>query len=55
MMAKLVSSWRKVWSTASGTTDPTAPFGIVSLADGTDEGFGLNMRGFRWVRCAFLT
>jgi hypothetical protein len=28
-------------------TDPLAPFGIASLADGTDEGFGINMRSFR--------
>ena len=48
MMAKLVSSWRAVWSSTPGTTDPLAPFGIASLADGTDEGFGVNMRQFRW-------
>ena len=48
MMAKLVSSWRAVWSNTPGTTDPLAPFGIASLADGTDEGFGVNMRQFRW-------
>lgn len=52
MMATLVSSWRKVWSATPGTTDPLAPFGIVSLADGTDEGFGGNMRGFRWAQTA---
>jgi hypothetical protein len=47
MMETLVSSWRKVWSATPGTTAPLAPFGIVSLADGTDEGFALNMRQFR--------
>ena len=51
-MAKLVASWRKVWSAVPGTPDPTAPFGIVSLADGTDEGFGINMRQFRWSQTA---
>ena len=50
MMQILVSSWRKVWSATPGTTDPEAPFGIASLADGTDEGFGVNMRGFRWAQ-----
>ena len=50
MMRVLVSSWRKVWSVTPGTTDPFAPFGIVSLADGTDESFGINMRMFRWAQ-----
>lgn len=52
MMAKLVESWRKIWSAVPGTTDRMFPFGIVSLADGTDEGFGRNMRGFRWSQTA---
>ena len=52
MMAKLIASWRKTWSAVPGTTDPLAPFGLVSLADGTDEGFGINMRQFRWVKLA---
>ena len=52
MMQTLVSSWRKVWSATPGTTDPLAPFGIASLADGTDEGFGVNMRAFRWAQTA---
>jgi hypothetical protein len=29
-----------------------APFGLVTLADGTDEKFGLNMRQFRWAQTA---
>lgn len=52
MMPKLVESWRKVWSAVPGTTDPNAPFGLVSLADGTDYGAGINMRGFRWAQTA---
>ena len=27
----LVEGWRRVWSTVTGTTDPMAPFGVVSL------------------------
>ena len=52
MMPTLISSWRKVWSAEPGTTDPLAPFGLVSLADGTDEGYGINMRQFRWAQTA---
>ena len=52
MMPKLVESWREVWSVEPGTSSPTFPFGIVSLADATDEGFGRNMRGFRWAQTA---
>ena len=49
MQQALLTSWRRVWSAQTGTTSPLAPFGIASLADGTDEGFGVNMRSFRWV------
>ena len=28
----LVAGWRRVWSETPGTTDPMAPFGIVTLA-----------------------
>ena len=52
MMQTLVSSWRRVWSATPGTTDPLAPFGVASLADGTDESFGVNMRMFRWAQTA---
>lgn len=52
MMPKLIESWRRVWSLEPGTTDPQAPFGLVSLADATDEGFGANMRQFRWAQTA---
>ena len=27
----LVAGWRRVWSETPGTTDPMAPFGIVTL------------------------
>eukprot|EP01052_Picozoa_sp_SAG31_P017616 SAG31_NODE_1213_length_9359_cov_4.298164_11_plen_348_part_00 len=34
----LIEGWRKVWSETPGTTDPLAPFGIVTLADSGGEG-----------------
>jgi hypothetical protein len=35
---ELVAGWRRVWSETPGTTDPNAPFGIVTLADSGGEG-----------------
>lgn len=35
---ELVAGWRRVWSETPGTTDPDAPFGIVTLADSGGEG-----------------
>jgi hypothetical protein len=32
MQRVLISGWRDAWSKTSGTTDPMAPFGIVTLA-----------------------
>jgi len=43
----LVTTWRKQWSVTPRTTDPTFPFGIVSLAAGTSEGSTQNMPNFR--------
>ena len=37
-MADLVATWRHAWSATQGTTDPLAPFGVVTLAPGGDEG-----------------
>ena len=48
----LVSSWREQWSATPGTTSPTFPFGIVTLADGTSEGHGHNMANFRSAQMA---
>jgi len=41
-MVNLVASWRAAWSKTPGTTDPLAPFGIVTLASSGSEG-GPNM------------
>jgi len=38
LMPKLISTWRALWSATPGTTDPMAPFGVVSLAASGGEG-----------------
>ena len=38
ILPRLLKSWREIWSTEPGTTDPTFAFGTVLLADGTDSG-----------------
>lgn len=50
-MADLVASWRAVWSKTPGTTDPMAPFGIVTLASSGSEG-GPNMGAMRQAQTA---
>ena len=47
----MVDLWRKTWSAVSGTTDPLAPFGIVTLASGGSEG-GADIGGMRWSQTA---
>jgi hypothetical protein len=37
-MQALVGQWRQLWSQSVGTTDPAAPFGIVTLASSGSEG-----------------
>ena len=51
-MKNLVTSWREQWSAVPATTDPTFPFGLVSLAAGTSEGHGANMANFRHAQTA---
>ena len=49
----MIAEWRAMWSAAApGATHPTAPFGFVTLADGTDEAWGLSMSGLRWAQTA---
>eukprot|EP01043_Picozoa_sp_COSAG02_P082656 COSAG02_NODE_20832_length_814_cov_0.847552_2_plen_61_part_01 len=38
LMERLVASWRRQWSSEPGTTDPLAPFGLVTLAPSGGEG-----------------
>eukprot|EP01052_Picozoa_sp_SAG31_P009020 SAG31_NODE_466_length_15291_cov_7.540066_5_plen_134_part_00 len=47
----LVEGWREIWSKTPGTTDPKAPFGIVTLASSGSEG-GPNMGAMRQAQTA---
>jgi hypothetical protein len=51
LMEKLVSSWRTQWSAEPGTTDPNAPFGVVTLAPSVGEG-GADLPSMRWAQTA---
>lgn len=51
MQRELVRGWRSIWSETPGTTDPLAPFGIVTLASSGSEG-GPNMGAMRWAQTA---
>lgn len=48
VLPKLVSRYRKMWSAVPGTTNPLAPFGVVTLAANTNEGSGQRVAGMRW-------
>ena len=48
----MVAHWRRMWSLVPGTTDPDASFGIITIADGTEEGNGLNAYGTHWAQSA---
>jgi len=52
LFPQMIREWRALWSAVPGTTDPFAPFGFVSLADGTDESFGVSMAKLRWASTA---
>ena len=49
MMEQLVTLWRERWSATAGTTDPAAPFGVVSLSSHDSEG-AADMASFRWAQ-----
>lgn len=48
---ELVKGMRAIWSETAGTTDPMAPFGIVTLASSGSEG-GPNMGAMRHAQTA---
>jgi len=48
----MVAQWRSLWSVVAGTTDALVPFGFVSIADGTEEGWGLNSANLHWAQTA---
>jgi len=52
LFPKMIQEWRIMWSIVPQTTDPLAPFAFVTLADGTDEGWSVNMARFRWSQTA---
>ena len=49
MLQTQMQSWRSAWSVVPDTTPHDAPFGIVTLADATDEGWGCNMEQMHWA------
>jgi hypothetical protein len=51
LMPTLVREWREAWSATAGTTDPLAPFGLVTLSQGDDES-AAGMGSFRWSQTA---
>lgn len=53
LMQALVREWRGLWSATPGTTDSSAPFGIVTLASSGSEGAsGLAMGAMRHAQTA---
>ena len=51
-LPELVRKWRQIWSEAPGTTEPEAPFGVVTVAaDGGWHG-ARDFGGFRWAQTA---
>ena len=52
LLPTMIANWRQMWSVSPGTTDSEAPFGIVVLADSTDEGWGSNVPQMHWAQSA---
>ena len=48
-MPALIAAYRAAWSATPGTTDPMAPYGLVSLSTGDSEGAG-DIASFRWAQ-----
>lgn len=49
---ELIRGWREVWSETPGTTDPNAPFGVVTLASSGAEGADAAMGAMRIAQTA---
>ena len=47
-----IAAWRALWSVQPGTTPALAPFGYVSLPDGTDMGYQSGVAPLRWAQTA---
>eukprot|EP00937_MAST-01D_sp_MAST-1D-sp2_P003168 g3168.t1 len=52
LLPALVGAWRSAWSATPGTTPGDAAFGVVMLADSTDEGWGANVPQMHWAQTA---
>jgi hypothetical protein len=50
MMKALVDSYRAAWSVVPGTTDPLFPIGVVTIADGSEEGWGYSFAQLHWAQ-----
>ena len=50
--AQLVNGWRVAWSKVADTTDPEAPFGVVTLASSGAEGADAAMGAMRIAQTA---
>jgi hypothetical protein len=51
LLPVLVSDWRRLWSRTPGTTEPLAPFGVVTLASSGSEG-GADLGSMRLAQTA---
>ena len=49
---ELIRGWREIWSETPGTTDPLAPFGVVTLASSGAEGADAAMGAMRIAQTA---
>jgi len=49
---ELIRGWRSIWSETAGTTDPVAPFGVVTLASSGAEGSDAAMGAMRIAQTA---
>ena len=49
LMVALMRSWRELWSTTPGTTDPLSPFGVVALPQSGSLG-GSDIGTMRWAQ-----
>ena len=49
---ELIRGWREIWSETPGTTDPLAPFGVVTLASSGAEGSDFAMGAMRIAQTA---
>ena len=52
MQPRMVAQWREIWSAVDGTTDPLAPFGLVTIAPSGSEGNDDKLSAFRWAQTA---